>query len=81
MSKPSKTRKMTAGDQLITRAELQFFAKAVDARLAQAIGKLREELTAPDFTGTDDPAKAACDEAFVGYTECPTSYEGGSDDA
>jgi hypothetical protein len=43
--KPRKTRKMTAADTLITRAELQFFANAVDARIAQAIQKLREELT------------------------------------
>ena len=51
--KKRKTRKMTAGDQLITRAELQFFAKAVDARIAQAIGKLREELTRPETVPTD----------------------------
>ena len=41
--KKRKTRKMTAGDTLVTRAELQFFAKAVDARIAQEIAKLTEK--------------------------------------
>jgi hypothetical protein len=43
--KPRKTRKMTAADTLITRAELQFFANAVDARIAQEIAKLTEKFT------------------------------------
>ena len=51
--KPRKTRKMTAGDTLITRAELQFFAKAVDARIAQAIQTLRAEFTPQPMTEAD----------------------------
>lgn len=67
--KKRKTRKMTAGDTLITRAELQFFAKAVDARIAQAIGKLREELT---------PVTPAEDIPVGGYAalNSPTDSEG-----
>ena len=65
----SKTRRVKAQDSKhITRTECH-------ALIVHVINQVFAQMAEPDVVSTDDPAKATCDEAFVGYEEIGGIYE------